>query len=179
MEELHPPISSESHPTTPSSHSQSPKSWFLAGILGFLGLCAICAITVGFLALQVNKEKAPVEAVLHNHIQALSKKDVKGAYALLSPRAQRQIPISEVENLVNGDNYVLFEGYRRLSVDQIKVSLVTSGNPDLPQGTVAQVSGTIEYTGGVKGRFDSTLEKVDGQWMIDSFFVTIPPEKLK
>jgi hypothetical protein len=124
-------------------------------------------------------EKAPVESVLDLYMKAMDAKDAKGAYALLSPRAQRQIPLSKVEDLLKGNNYVIFEGYQSLLVGNFNVSAVANTNPNVPQGTVANVTGTIKFEGGFQGTFTGVLEKVDGKWQIDSMYVVVPPSKVK
>jgi hypothetical protein len=53
-----------------------------------------------------------------------------------------------------------------------------NSNPDAPQGTVAEVSGTISYAGGIKGDFDAVLEKHGGKWQLDSINITVPPDKV-
>src|SRR5688572_11710701 len=128
-DELQHPSSQQETPPTPqvsaSLPAQPPKSnkniWIIVGIVVvILCLCSIaCFALFGTSMYKVYTEKAPVELVLDNYMRYMANKDAEGAYALLSPRAQRQIPISEVENLLEGNNYILFEGYQSLSVNNL------------------------------------------------------------
>jgi len=56
----------------------------------------------------------------------MANKDAENAYALFSPRAQRQIPISKIQELLDGKNYFLFEGYQSLSVSNPNISAAFS-----------------------------------------------------
>jgi hypothetical protein len=124
-------------------------------------------------------ERAPVEAVLDSFMKYMEANDVESAYALFSPRVQRQIPIDDVQEMIKGNNYVLFEGYQSISVQNIKLTAAVNTNPDLPQGTVANVKGFIEYSDGFTGNFTATLEKVDGLWMIHRIDINVPPNKFQ
>ncbi len=124
-------------------------------------------------------EREPIASVLDDYMNFLADRDAEGAYALFSPRAQRQIPLSKVRELITGNNYMIFEGYLNLSISNLSIVTAVNTNPDLPQGLVANVSGVIEYEGGIQGTFRGILEKVDGKWMIDGMYVTVPPDKIK
>jgi hypothetical protein len=165
--------------------AQPPKSnkklWMIVTIV----VIALCLCLVAFVALfgtslyKVSKEKSPVESVLDDYMEYMVNKDAESAYALFSPRIQRQFPISKIQDLLDGNNYILFEGYQNLSVSNLNISKMANTNPDAPQGTVAKVTGAINFEGGIQGSFNGTLEKVDGVWMIDGIFITVPPEKIK
>jgi hypothetical protein len=170
---------------TPSIPPQPQKSnkniWIIAGIaVGIVCLCSIICIAVfGGSMFRIYKEKAPVESVLDAYMTAMVNKDADSAYALFSPRAQRQIPVSKIQELLDGNNFVVFEGYQSLSIGNINISATANTNPDLPQGIVAKVNGIVTYEDDVQGTFNGILEKVGDQWMIDSMFVTVPPSKIK
>ncbi len=152
----------------------------IGAILVVFGAGALlCVVFFGVSLFRVYTERAPVEAVLDRYMRYMAAKDAESAYALFSPRAQRQIPISKLHEMLEGKNYVVFEGYRSLSIEQINISMVANTNPDVPQGLVANVKGVILYADGFQGSFEATLEKVDGEWMIDGIFVVVPPEKIK
>ena len=173
-------------PPAPPATGKSHKTfWIVAGsIVSVLCLCALAvlAVTVPTLiksVIAVMQERAPVTAVLDSFMQKMTARDTRGAYALFSPRAQRQVPVSTVEKLDQGNNYVLFEGYQSLTVDNLTLTAALNTNPDVPQGTLANVSATVTYEGGFKGKLTGTLEKVNGVWMIDRVYVTVPPDKLQ
>lgn len=181
-----PPGQENPQTLTPSNSisPQPPKSkrntWIIAGAaVSILCLCSIlCVAVFGAGMFTVYKEQAPVESVLDAYMRHMSNKDADSAYALFAPRAQRQIPFSEVQDLLEGNNYFLFEGYQSLSVEEINISATVNPDPDVPQGIVAEVTGTITYAGDVQGTFDGVLEKVGEEWMIDGVYVTVPPSKI-
>jgi hypothetical protein len=166
----------------PAKPQKSSKNiWIIVGIVvGVLCLCMVaCAALFGTSMYKVYIEKAPVEGVLDTFMQNMVAKDVESAYALFAPRVQRQIPIDEVQEMIEGNNYVLFDGYQSLTVQNLNIGGSVNTNPDVPQGTLANVDGFIEYSGNFTGRFTATLEKVDGTWMIDRIDITVPPDKFQ
>jgi len=155
--------------------------WIIAGIaIAVICICSvICLALVGTGVGKIMVERAPVESVLDTFMKDMVAKDVESAYALFSPRVQRQIPIDDVQKMIDGNNYVLFDGYKNLSVQNLNLTATANTNPDLPQGTVANVNGFIEYSDGFTGNFTATLEKVDGKWMIHRINITVPPDKFQ
>lgn len=170
-----------SSPLPPQPPTSNRKNWIIAGLgAGILCLCvAACVAVFGTTMFKIYKEKAPVESVLDAYMNAMEKQDAESAYALFSPRVHRTVPISKIEELLEGNNYALFEDYQTLSVGNINISAAAHTNPDAPQGIVAKVNGVVTYENDVKGTFNGVLEKVDGQWMIDGIFVSVPPSKIK
>jgi hypothetical protein len=181
--------SQQENPATPlPSPSVSPQpqtskknTWIIVGVvIGILCICSIvCVAVFGASMFKVYTEREPVGSVLDAYMRHMENKDAESAYALFSPRAQRQIPISEVQEMLEGNNYFLFEGYQSLEVGNLNISATANTNPDVPQGTVATVTGVITFEGDIQGTFNGVLEKVDNQWMIDSMYVTVPPNKIK
>ena len=152
----------------------------LSIVFGVLCLCSV--ICIAAFALGVGKtalEKEPIESVLDSYMSYMTAKDVDKAYALFSPRARRQLPISIFQEMIEGNNYIIFEGYQSLTAKNINMGTAANTNPDMPQGTVAKVTGTIMYKGGIQGTFNAILEKVDDIWMLDGMYVTVPPSKIK
>ena len=136
-----------------------------------------CALLYGRLLVIAVTEKDDVAQVCDQFMQAMEARDVDAAYALFSARARRQIPLSQFEALVQGNNYVLFEDYESLEITDLTIHTVVNTNPGVPQGMVAEVEGVIHYTSGPDGRFIAVLEKEDGRWMLDGFNVTVSPER--
>ena len=157
------------------------KTWMIIGIVvAILLLCSIVCIAIfGTGMYKVYKEQAPVASVLDSYMQHMLNKDAENSFALFSPRAQRQMSISQLQEMFEGNNYFLFEGYQSLSVTNIYISAAANTNQDLPQGTVAEVEGVITYQGNIEGSFNGVLEKVDDEWMIYSIRVTVPPDQIK
>jgi hypothetical protein len=176
-----PPLPQVSAPLPVQPQKSNKKIWIIVGIvLAVLCLCSIACIAIFSTSMyKIYTEKAPVESVLNDYMRYMANKNAESAYALFSPRAQRQIPISKIQEMLEGNNYILFEGYQSLSVSNLNISAAVNTNPDLPQGTVAKVTGVINFEGGIQGSFNGTLEKVGGKWMIDGIYVTVPPDKLK
>ena len=175
--------------TSPQSERSSGKRWIIIAAVSVAALClcaTVCAATFGGIAglaaigaAATESEKAPVESVLDAFMKSMAAKDFASAHALLSPRAQPQIPVSDLQELANGSNYGRFKGYESLSIYDINVSFTSSPDPRMPQGQVAVVTATTSYDCGCQGTLEATLEKVDGNWLLDAFYVTVPPEMLQ
>ena len=179
---------SESAPNEVSpavSKKTNRKTWIIAGsVIGGFGLCIILCIILAIVAGGTSmglvfKENAPVASVIDKFMRNMEAKDFESAYALFSPRSQRQTPISDLEKLAEGNNHVLFDGYKNVSIESLNLNAAVNSNPDMPQGRVANVSGTISYKGNFTGQFSAILEKVDDQWMIHHISVIVPPEKFQ
>jgi hypothetical protein len=169
-------------PPVPTQPQKSKRNIWIAIGLAVVVLC-FCLITCialfGTSMYKVSIEKAPVEAVLNTFMKDMVAKDVESAYALFAPRVQRQIPIDDVREMLEGNNYVLFDRYQSLTVQNLNLGGSVNTNPDVPQGTIARVNGFIEYSDNSTGSFTAILEKVDGRWMLDHINITVPPEKFQ
>jgi len=165
----------------PQLKKTNKKLWIVLGIaIGVVCLGSIlCIALIATGAGKVMLEKAPIESVLDAFMKDMEAKDIESAYALFSPRAQRQLQIADLENLIQGNNYILVEGYQSLSVRNIKLTAAINANPDVPQGTVATITGVISYDGGFTGQFTAVLEKADGAWKLYGINVTVPPNKFQ
>lgn len=124
-------------------------------------------------------ERGPIEKVVGNFMNAMEDRDTENAYLLYSPRAQRQVPIEDLQELLEGNNYFLFKDYESVSIANININLVANANPDLPQGTIAIVNGKVTYENGSTGQFEAILEEVEGEWKLDAIKITIPPNKVQ
>jgi len=189
--ELHEPIA-ESEPKAenpvnePNINSPTPKKsnknlWIIVGVaIAVICTCSIiCLALVGAGVGKITVERAPIESVLDAFMKDMVAKDIKSAYGLFSPRVQRKLPIDDLQKMIDGNNHILFDGYQSLSVQNLNLTAAVNTNPDLPQGTVANVNGFIKYSGGFTGNFTATLEKVDGKWMIYRINVIVPPDKFQ
>jgi hypothetical protein len=190
MENLAQPIP-ESQPEVPATPpplalivqpKKSKKNFWIIVIVIILMFCFCstpCIVGGIFLGYNNSKETGPIEGVLDSYMKDLAAKDVNSAYALFSPRFQRQQPESKLQEMIEGNNYILFEGYQNLSVQNINWSMGTDFDQNIPQGFLAKVSGIINYEGGVQGSFNGVLEKDDNMWKLDGIWVSVPPSKLK
>jgi len=165
----------------PVPRKSNKNLWLIAGIIiALICICSIlCIAVIGVSGFKVGAEKAPVESVLGTFMKDMEAKDFKSAYALFSPRSQRQVPMSDLEKMGQGNNYVLFEGYESITIQNLNLTAAANTNPDMPQGTVASVTATISYKGGFTGKLTAVLEKVDNEWKLFNINVTVPPDKIK
>jgi len=167
---------------TESAISLSPSRLNLLIVISVIAV-AICAcagigvFTIGRDILGISTEQAAITPILDQFMQAAVAQDSPRAYALFSTRAQRQMPIAAIDTLTTGANAVLFEGYQSLTIESTNITNSVNTNPDVPQGHVATVSGTISYTGNVTGSFRATLEQEAGTWRLDAINITVPPSK--
>jgi hypothetical protein len=164
---------------TPAPSHSNKLPWIIAGCVGVL-ICLCCAACLALAVTAVGRivlEKGPVEAVLNRFMEDMKAKDAEAAYSLFSPRSKNGMSMSELEKRLQGNNYVLFDGFESLSVQTLNVSASFNSDPDKPQGTIANVNGTINYEDGITGTFTAVLEKVDGEWMLYNVNITVPPDK--
>lgn len=168
----------------PSPAPQPPKNrkrfWIIiaAAAGAFCLFTIICIVSIAVILRQMNVQKEPVAAVLDAYMKAMEAKDVESAYALFSPRAQLQVPITQLQEGIKGNNFVIYEGYQSLFIDNLNLKIGTNTNPTAPQGLIVTVTGVIRYNGGIQGTYNGTLEKVKGKWMIYNLYITVPPNKL-
>jgi hypothetical protein len=151
----------------------------VAAICLCIGICVVAGgwgTVTGLI--RVAQERDDVTAVIDEFMLKMEKKDAAAAYALFSTRAQRQIPLSSIEEMLEGNNYVLFDGYESATVTNLNLNAAFNTNPDLPQGTVAKVTGIVTYEGGITGKVTATLEEENGTWRLHYINVTVPPSKL-
>jgi hypothetical protein len=161
-----PDVNEETKPKINKSHK---KVWLIIGII--LCLLIIC---IGVFAMLLNNtaaETKPIEAVLDSNMRLMVAKDIESSYAQFSTRARQNFPISNIQEMVEGNNYLLYQGYKELHVESINVNANA-------QGILASVSGVILYEDGSEGQFNATLEKEAGKWQIVSFQINVPTSKI-
>ncbi len=177
---VYPPAAYGDFLTPPKKSNHKIWIWVVIAISVFCVCCAsLCIAAVVLLARSDIVERGPVSSVLDSYMKFMEAKDVASAYALFSPHAQSQFPISNLQALVEGNNYVVFEGYQGLSFTSFVISFGFTTNTNQPQGEYAKVAGTITYQGGFQGLFNGTLEKVGGKWKLYGISVSAPPNKLR
>jgi len=152
-------------------------------IAALVCLCiGICVVAGGWGAvtglIKVAQERDDVSAVIDEFMREMEKENAVAAYALFSTRAQRQIPLSDIEEMLEGNNFVLFEGYESVMVTNLSIKAAFNTNPDLPQGTIAEVAGTVTYKGGITGGLTAVLEEEGDEWRMHRINVTVPPSKM-
>lgn len=150
----------------------------VGGTALLLMLCVVlCAATLTSSFVTAVTQKGHIEAVLDQFMTAMVNKDAERACTLFSNRAKRQMSCAEIASWLEGNDYVLFEGYESLHVKTLSVGPAHSTDPEQPQGTVARVSGGVNYAGGYEGGFQAILEKEDGEWKLDNIRVNAPSGK--
>lgn len=152
--------------------------FIIGGVIILTCLCVgACLILGGTSFIKGFQEKPSIEKVIDSFMQAMVARDAEKAYELFSSRAKRQVKIESLEDMLEGNNYFLFEGYQNVSIININFTSSVNINPDVPQGFVVKVSGSVTYADGFTGSFTATLEKEGGQWYLDGINISVPPDK--
>jgi hypothetical protein len=169
---------------TNHNNRNSHKGLYLSTgvILGLVLSMCICFGLCGIIfasSFQSKDQKPDVEKVLDEFMRAMVDKSVAKAYALFSVRAKQNVSITNLEEMIKGKNYVLFEGYYETKIPDLALrSPIFTFGSSFPKGTVATAKGFVSYKGGITGKIDATLEEEDGKWKLIYINVTVPPEKL-
>jgi hypothetical protein len=153
--------------------------------LVIVSIAAAISLLLNSLLLSLLSAKAPlanetdsIEQVLDSYMQLMQARDAQSAYDLFSPFARQQISLSDIQGMLVGRSYSIFEGYQSLSVQSLNSGITMNSSDNMPQGTVANVMGIVTYDGGIQGNLSATLDKVDGTWHIVMIYVGVPSEKL-
>lgn len=166
----------------PAPPQKSRRPLVIGGCILLAGLClcvsVICISVFGFTIYQAIVEKDNIGVVIDKFMTAMVNKNPDQAYALFSARVQKQIPVSRLEDMIDGSNYSLFDGYTKVEVANVNITRGFNTNPDAPQGLVARVNGVITYDGGYRGSFQAVLEQENNEWKLFSINVTVPPDKV-
>jgi len=167
----------------PSNPFQSPPSaappkrrnslvWGIG--IGCLACMCLCGgplvLLTGFGVYQAVSQRDDVEQVIDASLADIAAQRPDEALARTSKRAIEHEFITR-ETLEKLADNPAFQGYQSARVTNINVSATYNSDPKVPQGTVANVSGTVEYDDGGKGTFQSTLEKENGEWRLFSLRV--------
>lgn len=164
------------------SPSEAPpplrKSWWpwvlVGGGLLFLIPCVCSGLVVAVIGRGVATavvEHDDAELVVNNYFRLMKNQDIEGAYELFSLRARQTIPQSDLEKLARPPNDYLFSDFEKAAVLHIQIQY-TSGR------TLAHVRGTANFSNGIVGTFQGTLEREGDDWRILSMNVFVPPSKL-
>lgn len=167
---------------SPASPKRKWKRWVIAAGLILLLPCGCCG---GFAALMGRNfyvavtERDDIQMVLDRFLGHMDRKEVPLAYALFSARARRQLPMSNIQNAVDGPLHYIYSNYHDVRVNFVKINSSLHSDQNKPQGTVAVVQGTVLYTDGPPGTLQATLEREkEGQWRLHLINVTRPPSNL-
>jgi hypothetical protein len=165
--------------TTPGVAQRKGRLAFaLVALLLALGLCVvICIAASATTPAQTDAQRPAIESVLDQFMNAMERRDLDEAYSLFSTRARRQVSRTEIGELLEGNNYVLVEGYQHLSLTRLRIEVAVNTNPDIPQGTLGHVEAEVEYEGGFTGSMQALLEQEQGEWRLFTVNVQVPPDK--
>lgn len=150
------------------------------GLLAVLCTCMVLGIASCVMPSDrsVSEAQGAAEELADAYMRAMVNRDAAQAHALLSSRAQAVYSIGDLEQLLQGVDYGLYEGYESAEVAKVIVTSRVSTNPAVPR-TMVQVTGTINYQGGVAGTFEANMELEDGEWRLSKVWIVVPPEKLQ
>ncbi|TAH53650.1 MAG: hypothetical protein EYC68_02590 [Chloroflexota bacterium] len=139
-------------------------------VLAILISIPICQFFAGFLG-SFPEEMKNTSQVIDEYLTAMARKDVNGAYQLLSDKAKTQTPLNQVETLVTGNNYFIFSDYREHSFTGFEMTQVGVDK-------LAEITGNVEYEGNFVGEYSAVLVKENGVWKIQAIYVNAPAEKI-
>jgi hypothetical protein len=141
------------------------------GCLACMCLCGgPCILLTGFGVYQAVSQRDNVEQVIDASLADIAGHRPDEALARASKRAIEHELITREKLQELGDNPA-FQGYKSVTVTNINVSATYNSDTKVPQGTVAKVSGTVEYDDGGQGTFQATLERENGEWRLFSLEV--------
>lgn len=158
----------------PPSPTRSILWWLAGGVLVAFFCCGgLCVIPIGRAVYQAATERDDVEQLLTAFLADLEAKDFEACLAHFSARSIRVASLSteKMEQLASDP---AFRGARTAHITTINVTYAFNSNPDLPQGTVANVSGTATYEDGSTATLQATLEKEDQTWRIHKLVLNRP-----
>ncbi len=144
----------------------------------FISLILCCGILT-LPSLRGVRDQDEIIGVIDTFMEAMADQDVERAYALNAEVVQEQLPISKLEELVEGSNYVLFDGYQSIEVTQFNPRNSVNTNPNAPKGLNAKVSGKVNYSGGYTGTFNATVILEENEWKLYGINVIAPPDKFE
>lgn len=142
-------------------------------LLLFLGSCRLWSATN---SVSSPETEEAITEVLDAYMRAMAGKDIAQAYDLMSSRAKGVYSLSDVQQLVEGTDFALFEGYQSVAVGRVSVIRRVNTNPSAPTVS-AQASGVITYAGGVEGTFEAGFDQENSQWRLSKVWIVVPPEK--
>ena len=172
----------------------------VVAVAAALCLCICVSLVAGGWELvtdriRVAQERDDVTAVIDEFMREMEKENAVAAYALLSTRAQRHVPLSGIEGLLGGSGFEGYDSVTNLGMtikaefdtdptvqpvllscfcQTVTINTVFNTDPDLPQGLVAYVSGSVTYQGGITGRLGTAvLEKEGDEWRLHCIWLIV------
>jgi hypothetical protein len=170
-----PPPNPFQPPGAPSTaRGRSVLWWVAGGALVSMCCCgSFCLIPMGGAVYQAATERDDVEQVVTEFLADLDAKRFDSCLSRFSARSVRVASLTResMEKLAEQPD---FRGCQTAHVTNINVTYTVNSNQDLPQGTVANVSGTVTYSDGATGTVTAVLEKEKGAWRLHQLTVNRP-----
>lgn len=170
----------------PGAPKKRSRTLLIVVVSVLLALCICIAAGVAYVLLDKESpyrlifiDQPAAMDLADQFMRAMAEKDAEAAYALFSSHAQEFVTLSDLERFLDNDLYVLFNGYDRLTITEggnFEVLWdVVGEDPQMPQGTVANLTAIAKYAGGSEATLTATLEKEGGDWRIYHVDVTPRP----
>jgi hypothetical protein len=165
-------MTKQHHPRgyTPPEHPTSEKKQLkrmyliLAIVVVFIGFAIACGLSFADMGQTLTTELGEVKATLDGFMNAMAEKDVETADTFLTNTASRKLS-EQLEEMVNGADYGLFEDYEAMKNAGFKMNTVVGKVP----ASTATATYNLEYADGSSGRLSVICEKWYDEWKIASF----------
>ena len=147
--------------------------WLLVGgVLACLCLCSgMCVVPLSMGVYQAVAVRDDVEQVVTAFLAEMDDGRFEQAAGRFSSRARQPGNIDAQMLARLRDGSIALQDASTAHVSNINISRAFNSNRSLPQGVVANVSGTVDYAGEEQGKFRATLEKEGGNWRLHSINV--------
>ncbi len=121
--------------------------------------------------------KDDVALVIDGFMQAMARKDISEAYSDYSTRGRQVTAQMQLDQLAQ-ESFYLFSGYQSFQLQDMAVQSVYDTNPDMPQGTVANIYGVVTYGGNHMGEIRATLERHENKWGLYGIQIIVQANKV-
>lgn len=118
----------------------------------------------------IPQETKSIGAMVDDFLTAMANKETEKAYTMGTSQGDANTWQAGIDNLLQGNNFVLFEGYREISLTNINISQFGTEK-------YAEVQGDVMYEGDFIGTFSADVVKEGQLWKFRSVTVNAPAEK--
>lgn len=145
------------------------------GLLTLLLVLSMCLGVGGITALDEIRqyfERREMSAALDTFMVAMSQGDSAAAYHLMAEDFQDRVPYHQLDAMLRGDEFGLFEGYRELEINSVAMRTQRNGT------VIAEVTGHFRYDGDFEGDFVTRMIEEEGNWRLASLQIHVSPAKI-
>jgi hypothetical protein len=138
-----------------------PKVVLIIGavVLSCVALAVVLTVTAAIPALQtMTKEGDNIRGTIEKFMLAGERNDPESAYGLFSVSSGSDVTPTSVEDLFSSRRD-RFEGYESVNLQNYRINATSSG-------TIARVSGTVQYANHAPVPFTANLRRESGQWRL-------------